>query len=296
VVEKMKKSLTVIGCILFCLAISFPIVSCATSISKPTVTLPENWYLESETPYPEEYSEYDPEGAGLLVFWDGVNYDFVMLYYEKAPDYTLTGSALESKAANMFLEYHEDYPLDETGITDIAGEVAGYAIGYDSEQDWYRLEIAFVKNGVFLNAYAVYDATDEDWNEVKSLLDSISISEANGDSDTNGGFPWILIIVPIVVAVIVIIVVVIFLLKRRKKPVKPSPVTSPVKPVPEPVAKSRWCMECGHRLADKARYCNNCGSSPQDFGGPMTKVCHCGAVIPATAKFCSACGAKQIPT
>jgi hypothetical protein len=281
----MKKSLTVIGCILFCLAISFPIVSCATSISKPTVTLPENWYIESETPYPDEYSEYDPEGAGLIVFWDGVNSDFVMLYYEKAPDYTLTESALKSKAANMFLEYHADYPLDESGIMDIAGEVAGYAIGYDSEQDWYRLELAFVKNGVFLNAYAVYDATDEDWNEVKSLLDSISIGDANG------GFPWLLIIVPIVVAVVVIIVV-IFLLKRRKKPVKPSPVT----PVPEAVAKSRWCMECGHRLAEKGFYCTHCGSSPQDFGGPLTKVCHCGTVIPATAKFCSACGAKQIPT
>jgi len=288
--ERMKKSLAFIGYILCCLAISFPIASCAKSISKPTVTLPANWYLESETPYPEEYSEYDPEGAGLLVYWDGENYDFVMLYYEKAPDYTLTESALKSKAGNMFLEYHEEYPLDETGTTTIAGEVAGYAIGYDSELDINRLEIVFVKNGVFLNAYAYYTATNEDWNEVKSLLDSISIS------DGNGGFPWILIIVPIVVA-IVVIVVVIFLLKRRKKPVKPSPVTpSPVTPVPEAISKSRWCMECGTRLSDKARYCNNCGSSPQNFGGPMTKVCHCGAVIPATAKFCSACGAKQAPT
>jgi hypothetical protein len=282
----MKKSLTVIGCILFCLAISFPIVSCAKSISKPTVSLPANWYLESETPYPEEYSEYDPEGAGLLVFWDEVNYDFVMLYYEKAPDYTLTESALKSKAANMFLEYHQEYTLDESGTTDIAGEVAGYAIGYDSELDINRLEIVFVKNGVFLNAYAYYTATSEDWNEVKSLLDSISVGDANG------GFPWILIIVPIVVAIAVVIVVVIFLLKRQKKPVKPTPET----PAPEPVAESRWCMECGHRLSAKGFYCNNCGSSPQNFGGPMTKACHCGTVIPATAKFCSACGAKQAPT
>lgn len=282
----MNKHLIDVGFILFCLAISLPTVLCAASISKPTVTLPENWYLESETPYPEEYSQYDPEGAGLLIYWDGEDYDFVMLYYEKAPSYTMTGSALESKASLMFLEYHEEYPLDETGTLNIAGEVAGYALGYDSELDINRIEMVFVKNDVFLNAYAYYSATSEDWLEIKSLLDSISIGAANG------GIPWILIIVPIVVAIAVIIVVVIFLLKRRKKPVEPTPV----KPLPVPIAKSRFCMECGNRLPEKGFYCNNCGSSARDFGGPMTKACHCGTVIPATAKFCSACGAKQAPT
>lgn len=61
------------------------------------------------------------------------------------------------------------------------------------------------------------------------------------------------------------------------------------------MAKPRFCMGCGSRLAAKGAACKECGASPADFGGPETRTCHCGAVIPATAKFCSECGAKQAP-
>jgi len=59
--------------------------------------------------------------------------------------------------------------------------------------------------------------------------------------------------------------------------------------------KPRFCMGCGNRMAVKEATCKKCGASPRDFGGPETRTCHCGAVIPATAKFCSECGAKQAP-
>lgn len=57
--------------------------------------------------------------------------------------------------------------------------------------------------------------------------------------------------------------------------------------------KPRFCMSCGNRLATKEAICKKCGASPRDFGGPETRTCHCGTVIPATAKFCSECGASQ---
>ncbi len=60
--------------------------------------------------------------------------------------------------------------------------------------------------------------------------------------------------------------------------------------------KPRFCMGCGNRLAAKGVACKKCGASAADFGGPETRTCHCGAVIPATAGFCSECGAKQAPT
>jgi len=60
--------------------------------------------------------------------------------------------------------------------------------------------------------------------------------------------------------------------------------------------KPRFCMDCGSRLVAKGVACKKCGATPADFGGPETLTCHCGAVIPATAKFCSGCGAKQVPT
>ena len=226
----------------------------------------------------------------MLTYEDGVDYDTVMIYYEKAPSYTLTPSALETKAASMYVTYLEGYPLDDTGTISIGGETAGFAVGYDSEYDTNRLEIAFVKNDVFLSIYAYYDATDEDEGQVLSLIDSISISESTG-------IPLLLIVVPIVIAIAVIIVVVIILLKRRKKPaepITPEKITPP--PAPKPPRDKRFCMECGNRLPVKGAYCNNCGSSPRNFGGPETKACHCGTVIPATAKFCSECGAKQAPT
>ena len=287
----MNKHLTVIGCILFCLTISFPIVSCASSISKPTFTLPPNWYLDSETPYPDDYGEYDPEGAGSLTYTDGEDFDFVMIWYEKAPAGTLTASALETKAMMMYATYHDDKPLDDTGTITIGDVPAGYAVGYIPEAECRALMLAFVINDVFLSAYAYYDFTTfEDEEQVLALLDSISFEESNG-------IPWFLIVIPIIIAVAVIIVVVIFLLKRRKKPVEPTPEKpSPVTPAPEPIAESRFCMECGNRMPPKGFYCNNCGSSPRNFGGPKTKSCHCGTVIPGTAKFCSACGAKQAPT
>jgi len=282
----MKNQIPIIGCVLIYLAIALiPIALSAESISKPNVSPPENWYLESESPYPQEGGQYDPQGAGLLTYEDGVDYDFVMIFYEKAPTYTLTAAALETKATTNFLNYHEEYTLDNSGTLTLGGSPAGYAIGYDSESDCNRLEVTLVKNDVYMSIYAYYDATTEDEDQVLALLNSISVKESNG-------IPWLLIIVPIVVAIAVIAVVVIILLRRRKKPAKPITTT----PKPQPPEDKRFCMECGNRLSAKGFYCNNCGSSARNFGGPKTKTCHCGTVIPATAKFCSACGAKQAPT
>jgi len=59
--------------------------------------------------------------------------------------------------------------------------------------------------------------------------------------------------------------------------------------------KPRFCMGCGSRMSVNDTVCKNCGASPSNFGGPETKTCHCGAVLPYTAKYCSECGAKQPP-
>ncbi len=60
--------------------------------------------------------------------------------------------------------------------------------------------------------------------------------------------------------------------------------------------KPRFCMGCGSRMSVKDTVCQKCGASPSHFGGLETKTCHCGAVLPFTAGFCSECGAKQQPT
>ncbi len=60
--------------------------------------------------------------------------------------------------------------------------------------------------------------------------------------------------------------------------------------------KPRFCMGCGSRMSVKDTRCEKCGASPSHFGGPETKTCHCGTVLPFTANFCSECGAKQGPS
>ena len=279
-VKNMTKLLKIVTCLLFCFVISFPVVLCAESISKPTVSLPENWYQDSETPYPQAISQYDPEGGGMLSYTDGVDYDFVTLNYENAPTYTLSATDLQAKSGLLFTEYHAEIEVTEVGTMTIGGSVAGYTIGYDPEIDVNYIEIVWVKNEVFFRAFGCYDATPQDWTQVQSLLNSISISESSGS------ITWIIIALVAVSIAVIVIFVIFLLLKRRKKLNEPAP---------KPTLKSRFCMECGHRLPNTGSFCNNCGSSARNFGGPETKSCHCGTVIPSTAKFCSACGAKQSP-
>jgi hypothetical protein len=284
---KMAKSLTkIVTCLLFCFVISFPVVLCAESISKPTVSLPEDWYQDSETPYPQAVSQYDPAGSGMLSYTDGVDYDFVTLNYESAPTYTLSDTDLQTKSGLLFTEYHEEIEVTEVGTMTIGGSIAGYTRGYDPDFDVNYAEIVWVKNEVFLRAFVYYDATPQDWTQVQSLLDSISISESSGS------ITWIIIALVAVTIAVIVIVVIFLLLKRRKKPKEPEPV----EPAPKPTRKSRFCMQCGNRLPNTGSFCNSCGSSARNFGGPGTKTCHCGTVIPSSAKFCSACGAKQSPS
>jgi hypothetical protein len=58
-----------------------PIGRATESLSKPTVTLPANWKLQSETPYPNEVSERDSQGAGLSEYVDENTYGVIMIYY-----------------------------------------------------------------------------------------------------------------------------------------------------------------------------------------------------------------------
>jgi multisubunit Na+/H+ antiporter MnhC subunit len=318
---KMKNRTSLLGCLLIFLIFTvIPIAVSSDSIVKPTVSPPLDWYQSDESPYGDYVGQYDAGGSGLLQFTDGVDFDFVMIFYEKAPDFELTAAALETKATLIRSAYHSSYPLDHTGTLSIAGVWAGYAISYDSSYDVYLMDLCLVKNGVFIYAYAYYDATTDDWNQVTQLLDSISVKEPEEP------LPWPLII-GAVIAVVVVVVVVVVLLKKFRKPKTetksrpkapprvcrkcgykieentsfcpecgtPLNMTAPLPPKPSPEDK-RFCMQCGNRLDSDSIYCDRCGATAQDFGGPDTQTCPaCGKEIPATAKFCNECGAKQAP-
>jgi ABC-type glycerol-3-phosphate transport system permease component len=212
---KNLKHLAVIFLLALIIIMVAPLAQAADTISKPTVTLPMNWALTDDTPYPDSVSEYDPAGAGLLEYTDQQTYDFVMIYYEKALSIQYTAASLQAEAESIYTRDHTDSYFD-SGSKQYAGVTAGYAKGYNAtvgSAGVYRLEVVFVKGGEYFNVYAYYDATDQAESTVTSLINSIDVS---GGSLLGGSNLYI--IVGAIVAIIVVVVVVVVLVKRRKKP------------------------------------------------------------------------------
>ncbi len=189
-----------------------PFASAAESLSKPSVTLPSNWQLTDETAYPNAVSEHDAQGAGLLQYQDPTTYDGVMIYYEKAPTTTYTSAQLQAEAEAIFTRDHSDLTYTDSGVMTVAGVQAGYAKALETTYNAYVLELVFVKDNYYINAYALYDANTQSENAVTSLLNSIN----------NGGlFSGIMLYVIIgIVVVVVVVVVAVVMLRKRKKPVQ----------------------------------------------------------------------------
>ena len=64
--------------------------------------------------------------------------------------------------------------------------------------------------------------------------------------------------------------------------------------VEAPTAPPVFCLDCGHRSSDGARYCQDCGSQLPRVG-QGTRCLRCGADVPRIARFCGACGFKVDP-
>jgi hypothetical protein len=128
----------------------------------------------SLTPYEEELyeGEYD-DHAGFITYVNQVTYDGIQIFYERAPEWDLTPDALEQDADYIF-QRDIEYMPDETGIMAIAGTIAGYAKGYDSDFDIYDLELVLVLDHVYLDVYAFY-TTPEVEDQVLYMIDSISL-------------------------------------------------------------------------------------------------------------------------
>jgi len=212
-----KKTFTFLFVITLVLAAATPFASSA--LTKPSVTLPADWELTEESPYPEEMSEHDPEGAGMVQYQNNINFDGVMIYYEDSLSITYTNNQLKSEVEYIFERDHEGDEFDESGIMTVAGVSAGYAKAYDQEYDAYILELVFVKGSYYINAYAYYDANTASENAVMALLNSIGGTASPPPTQTPDGIfsgTNLLIIVGLIVAVVVVVVVI--LVVKKKKP------------------------------------------------------------------------------
>ena len=170
-----KRLAGIIGCIIAIIVIAVTATSCG-ALPRPMIDIPTNsdWSLFSLTPYEEGLyeGEYDDQ-SGWIEYVNQVTYDSIQIFYERAPEWDLTPSALEQDADNIF-QRDIGYMPDETGIMAVAGTTPGYAKGYDSDFDVYDLELILVLDQVYVDVYAVY-ATSEVEDQILDMIDSISL-------------------------------------------------------------------------------------------------------------------------
>jgi len=169
-----KKLAGIIGCIIAIIVLAVTAMSCG-DLARPMIDyLPTDWSLLSLTPYEEEIyeGEYDDQ-SGLIEYVNQVTYDSIQIFYERAPEWDLTPSALEQDADDIF-QRDIGYMPDETGIMTIAGTTAGYARGYDSNFDVYDLELVLVLDHIYVDVYASY-AIPEVEDQILDMIDSISL-------------------------------------------------------------------------------------------------------------------------
>lgn len=138
----------------------------------PTVgNIPRGWYLNKDQPY-GTYESEDGHMWGLLEYIDEEDGDVVKIYYADVPGW------LEEKDESALIAravFEAPFDPQETGTTLVAGQLAGWAQAYTEDDDCWKVSIVFIKGSVCINIYAYYDATDEDYEQVMSLVNSIDV-------------------------------------------------------------------------------------------------------------------------
>jgi hypothetical protein len=170
-----KKLAGIIGGCVVVVIVVVAIAACREVLPRPMIDyIPTNWGLLGLTPYEEGVyeGEYDDK-SGLIEYMDQVTHDGIQIFYERAPTWDLTPSALEQDADDIF-QRDLEYMPDETGIMTIAGTTAGYAKGYDSDFDIYDLELVLVLDYVYVDVYAFY-TIPEVGDQILDMIDSISL-------------------------------------------------------------------------------------------------------------------------
>ena len=227
----MEKQRTMLLVLFLIVALLVPSCWAQGDLSKPSVTMPSQWELVEETPYPGVQSNYDPTGAGVEKFANQISGEVVWIFYEKAQVDSLSAEELEYEAMAIFErdDLSETRTIDDSGVKTYSGVQAGFAKGYDATDGTEVMEVVLIKGSYYLNVYAWYVADMESEGIVESLINSISVPGAGGDF--LGGTTF-LIIVTIAVLVVVAVVLAVVLIKRRRK--SPPPETSPYYIPPPP--------------------------------------------------------------
>ena len=137
------------------------------SLQKPRIGwVPTDWYLSAD----DAYSSY--LGYGMIEYTDDWDYDFVQIYWGDEPSsligYESSASALIDQAV-----YEAPFVPDDTGSMFVAGQLAGYAEGYDSFLNVWETDIVFVYGDTYVDIYAVYNNSYWDIQDAIDFIDGI---------------------------------------------------------------------------------------------------------------------------
>ena len=150
-------------------------VSClGSSAAKPTASdVPEGWSLGNEEPF-GTFLESDGTQWGLVEYTNSDGSNFVKIHYgnvprelidhETDPDYLTARAIVETKK----------FEPDETGNMIASGQIAGYTKRYDTDSDYYEMDIVFILESACIDIYTLYDATPEAEDQALSIINSIS--------------------------------------------------------------------------------------------------------------------------
>jgi hypothetical protein len=233
----MKKQATAVSLFLATLAIFslYPLSVTAETLSQPTVTIPSNWYLTSNSvSYPNMEGVHDSTGSGLLQYYQNSELGGVNIYYEKTySSYTSTELANEALSLyNSWSSANTNAPNPEQITSfNVGGWTAGCYRGTSSDKTTNYLVAVFVANGYYIDIYSTFPPSSDTANEALDLISSINVPIIPSDNGTPNNstpyyytsFDYTYIAELAIVAIIVIVIVVVIVLARQKRKPKKEP-------------------------------------------------------------------------
>ncbi len=220
--------------LLFILALPTPLL-CATTLPKPTITMPSGWILKQEVPYPMVANyRHDTEGAGYLEYENPSNKDNVKIYYERALTTGWSQAALEAEACDVYDSYIvKTLPRLGSNITTLPAGYAGYAYGYDYEWNAHMVAYVFTAGDYYIHAEVYYDDNDQSEQTVNSLLYSIKVASSTSGGTTDNTTLFTIIGV-VAFAAVAVTLAIVLMRRRNRKAVKPKSQQSTPELYPPP--------------------------------------------------------------
>ena len=152
-----------------------------STVIEPTVgNIPQGWALSFEAPY-GTYNESDGTKWGLIEYSDADDVNIVAIYYGDVPS-NLEGRETDSDALISKAVEWSIFEPDETGTMVVAGQMAGYAKMYDSDLDWYDIDIVFIEGSTCVDIWASYEAITGVEVQVMSIVNGISFKPTDTTS------------------------------------------------------------------------------------------------------------------